>query len=393
MQKFTYCVPTKVVFGLGTEAEAGREVRAFGGTRVLVLYGGGSAVKSGLIGQITAALEAEGLVYSLRGGVRPNPSLEFVNETLSAVQGDGADFILAVGGGSVIDAAKAVAFGLAVPTVPVWDYMSGKAKPTAALPVGCVLTISAAGSETSDSCVLTNEATHEKRGVNSALNRPRFAIMNPQLTYTLPPYQVACGAADILMHTMDRYFSCDGGNELTDDLAEALMRTVVRTGAAVLKKPDDYDAQSDLMWAGSLSHNNLTGLGRTKDFSVHQLGHELSGRYGVAHGASLTILWPAWAKAVCKTDYARFARFARGVWGVKETDDRAAALSGIAEAQRFFKSIGLPVTLGESEVGVLSAEEIETLALGCSRNKSRMLGCFCPLDHDGIRGVYTSANR
>ena len=393
MKAFTYCVPTKVVFGPGTEVQAGKEVRAAGGSRVLVLYGGGSAVRSGLLDRVSQSLAEEGISYTLRGGVQANPVLGHVNETLEQMKGTGIDFILAVGGGSVIDAAKAISYGLAAPATPVWDYFSGKLLPEAAVPVGCVLTISAAGSETSDSCVLTNEKTMEKRGVNTALNRPRFAILNPELTYTLPPYQTACGVTDILMHTMDRYFSNVEGNVLTDALAEALMRTVISCGAAVMQDPADYDGQSELMWAGSLSHNNLTGLGRGKDFSVHQLGHELSGRYGIAHGESLAIMWPAWAKTVCKTDYARFAHFARRVWGVHETDDRAAALSGIAAAERFFQSMGLPVTLGGSKIGVVDAEALEVLALGCSRNRARAIGTFHPLDHDGIRGVYANANR
>lgn len=392
MQSFTYYVPTKVIFGAGTEQQAGSAVKAFGGTNVLVLYGGGSAVKNGLLDRVTASLQAEGLAWTAKGGVQPNPILGFVNETIETYRSKGVDFILAVGGGSVIDTAKAVAYGLAVPEIPVWDYFAGRAVQKAALPVGCVLTISAAGSETSDSCVITNEVTHEKRGSNTDFNRPRFAIMNPELTYTLPPYQTACGAVDIMMHTMDRYFNTTPDNELTDAISEALLRTVIRYGAQVMENPADYQACSELMWCGSLSHNNLTGLGRTKDFSVHQFGHELSGKYGIAHGGSLAIMWPAWAGAVYLHDCARFARFARNVWGVEERDDAQAALDGIAAAVRYFKSLKLPTTLGESEIGVIPAEEIEALALGCSRNRGRSVGSFCPLDHDGIRAVYAAAN-
>lgn len=392
MQSFTYCVPTNVIFGTGTADGAGSAVQACGGSRVLVLYGGGSAVKSGLIDRVTASLHGSGLTWVLRGGVQSNPTLGFVNETIRATASERIDFILAVGGGSVIDAAKAISYGLAVPEVPVWDYFAGKAKQTAALPVGCVLTIAAAGSETSDSCVITNEATGEKRGSNTNLNRPRFAIMDPVLTRTLPPYQTACGIADILMHTMDRYFSAIGGNELTDALAEALLRTVIANGAVAMEEPDNDGARSEIMWAGSLSHNDLTGLGRAKDFSVHQFGHELSGRYGMAHGGSLAIMWPAWARAVCHTDYARFARFARNVWAVEAREDMAAALEGIAAAERYFASLKLPITLGTSEIGVLSEAEVDILALGCSRNRGRSVGSFCPLDHDGIRAVYQAAN-
>ena len=392
MQSFTYHVPTKVIFGAGTEQQAGSAVKASGGSNVLVLYGGGSAVKSGLLDRVTASLSEVGLIWTAKGGVQPNPILGFVNETIEACKGNGTDFILAVGGGSVIDTAKAVAYGLAVPEVPVWDYFTGKATQKAALPIGCVLTIAAAGSETSDSCVITNEATGEKRGSNTDFNRPRFAILDPELTYTLPPYQTACGVVDIMMHTMDRYFNSAPDNELTDALSEALLRTTIQYGVEAMEHPESYQARSELMWCGSISHNNLTGLGRTKDFSVHQFGHELSGKYGIAHGGSLAIMWPAWAKAVCKTDYARFARFARNVWGVVESDDRKAALAGIAAAEKYFKSLSLPVTLGESEIGVVPPEDMEALALGCSRNRSRSVGSFCPLDHDAIRAVYEAAN-
>ena len=298
MQAFTYQVPTRVIFGRETEQQAGPAVQAEGGSTVLVLYGGGSAVRSGLLGRVTASLTGCGLRWYTKGGIQPNPVLRFVCETLEEYRDKEIDFILGVGGGSVLDTAKALAAGLPRPEVPVWDYYSGKEKPITAIPVGAVLTIAAAGSETSDSTVLTNEATQEKRGFNAEWNRPRFAILNPELTYTLPPYQTACGVADILMHTLDRYFSDVQGNELTDALAEAILRTTVRFGKTALVRPDDYEARSELMWCGSLSHNNLTGLGRTKDFTVHQLGHELSGRYGMAHGASLAIMWPAWARQV-----------------------------------------------------------------------------------------------
>lgn len=393
MQAFTYYVPTKVIFGPGTEDRSGAAVKEFGGTNVLVLYGGGSAVRSGLLDRVTASLDAAGLSWTARGGIQSNPILGFVNETIEALKGGQVDFVLAVGGGSVIDTAKAVAYGLAVPRIPVWDYFAQKAVQTAALPIGCVLTIAAAGSETSDSCVITNEVTREKRGSNTDFNRPRFAIMDPELTYTLPPYQTACGVADIMMHTMDRYFNSAPDNETTDALSEAILRTTIHYGAEVLNTPNCYQARSELMWCGSLSHNNLTGLGRARDFSVHQLGHELSGKYGIAHGGSLSIMWPAWARAVCKTDYARFARFARNVWGVGERDDRKAALAGIAAAETYLKKLGLPITLGESEIGRVSAGEIEELALGCSRGRSRAVGSFLPLDHEGIRAVYQAANQ
>ena len=392
MQAFTYQVPTRVIFGRETEQQAGPAVQAEGGSTVLVLYGGGSAVRSGLLGRVTASLTGCGLRWYTKGGIQPNPVLRFVCETLEEYRDKEIDFILGVGGGSVLDTAKALAAGLPRPEVPVWDYYSGKEKPITAIPGGAVLTIAAAGSETSDSTVLTNEATQEKRGFNAEWNRPRFAILNPELTYTLPPYQTACGVADILMHTLDRYFSDVQGNELTDALAEAILRTTVRFGKTALVRPDDYEARSELMWCGSLSHNNLTGLGRTKDFTVHQLGHELSGRYGMAHGASLAIMWPAWARQVWTRDPARFARLGRTVFGVSEEDDGQAALAAIAAVEACFRDLGLPVSLGQSEAGVIPEEELEALALGCSRGRSRSVGSFCPLDHDGLLAVYRAAN-
>ena len=393
MQAFMYHVPTKVIFGRGTESQAGQAVKAEGGSTVLVLYGGGSAVKSGLLDRVTASLTESGLDWFVKGGVQANPLLSFVEETLAEYRDKGIDFILGVGGGSVLDTAKALAVGFPRPEVPVWNYYSGKDIPLTAIPVGAVLTIAAAGSETSDSTVITNAATREKRGFNSALHRPRFAIMNPELTYTLPPYQTACGVCDIMMHTLDRYFSDLEGNTLTDELAEAILRTTASFGRVALEHPDDYEARSELMWCGSLSHNNLTGLGRTKDFTVHQLGHELSGRYGVAHGASLAVMWPAWARYVWKQDPARFARLGRKVFDVREQDEEQAALVAIAAVEDCFRGLGLPVTLSQSEVGVVSDEELEALALGCSRNKTRRVGSFCPLDHDGLLAVYRAANR
>ena len=393
MQSFTYFVPTRVLFGRGTEAQAGEAVRAEGGSRVLVLCGGGSARRSGLLDRVTRSLEAAGLTWFLREGVRPNPTLEFVEETIRQYRDQKIDFLLAVGGGSVLDTAKAVGLGLRDPEGRVWDFFTAKRDPADTVPMGSILTIAAAGSETSDSAVITNEATREKRGRNTPLNRPRFAIMDPELTYTLPAWQTACGAADILMHTLDRYFSNVPGNETTDALAEALLRTVVRFAPAALERPDDYEARSELMWCGSLSHNDLTGLGRGKDFSVHQLGHELSGRYGIAHGASLTIMWPAWARRVRATDPDRFARLGRTVFGIMESEAEAASLACIGAVEDFFRSLGLPVDLGSSEIGVLPQAELEALALGCSRWRSRAIGTFCPLDHQGILKVYQDANR
>ena len=287
MESFVYHVPTEIRFGPGSEDGAAELVRKYGGRRVLVVYGGGSAVKSGLIGRLTAQLEAAGLTAVPFGGAQPNPRLAHALEGAALARAQDVDFILAVGGGSVIDTAKAIAHGTANPGVDLWDFWLGKAALTRTTPVGVVLTIPAAGSETSDSAVLTNGDA--KRGLNSSFNRPVFAILDPRLAATLPKFQVACGVTDILMHTLDRYFNPVSDNETTDALAEALLRTVLRNGPAALENPGNLHAMSELMWCGSLSHNGLTGLGGKKDFAVHQLGHALSAKYDVAHGAWFSI--------------------------------------------------------------------------------------------------------
>ena len=346
MRDFTFYAPTEIIFGSLAEERAGEEIKKYGGTRVLVLYGGHSAVKSGLIDRVKTSLQAAGIAFELLGGVQPNPTLSFARQGVQAALNLQADFILAVGGGSVIDTAKAVAIGAADPKTDIWQYWLGKAAVTRALPVGCILTISASGSETSDSAVLTDDARHDKRGINTPFNRPKFALMNPALTFTLSPKQIACGVTDILMHTLDRYFTPMQGNELTDALAEALMRTVIHYGPMAVQKPTDYQAQSELMWAGSLSHNNLTGLGAQKEFAVHQLGHELSGRFGVPHGESLSAVWKAWAMYVYQADPARFARYACNVWHLDSiTDIDTAARQGIDATVNFFASLGMPVSL------------------------------------------------
>lgn len=392
MEEFTYFVPTEVIFGRGAETRVGEAVRSAGGRRVLVLYGGGRAVSGGLLKRVTAALEGAGLTWFAKGGVRPNPRLSFVEETLTEYWDRELDFLLAVGGGSVIDTAKAVALGLRDPERRVWDFFAARRDPESAVPVGCVLTIAAAGSESSESAVITRDDTGEKRGRNTPLNRPKFAIMNPELTYSLPPDQTACGIADILMHTMDRYFTDVPGNETTDALAEAILRTVCRFGPVALERPGDYEARSELMWCGSLSHNDLTGLGRGRDFSVHQFGHELSGKYDIPHGESLSIMWPFWAKRVWRTDPARFARLGRNVFGVTEAGDEAAALACIEAVEGTFRRLGLPVSLAGSRVGVVSQRELEELAMGCSRGRSRSIGSFCPLDYEAVLSVYKAAN-
>ena len=392
MQNFEYCVPTKVVFGRDTESRCGELVRECGGTHALVVYGGGSAMRSGLLGRCTDSLKAAGIPYELLGGVQPNPRLSRVREGIALVKETGADFLLAVGGGSVIDTAKAIGYALANPEFDIWDLFMGKAAAKACAPVGAVLTISAAGSETSDSAVLTNAESGEKRGLNTDLNRPVFAILDPVLAATLPNHQVACGVSDILMHTMDRYFNPVTDNDLTDELAEALLRVVLRNGPAAVQDPHDETAMSEIMWAGSLSHNGLTGLGGNKDFAPHQLGHALSEKFDVYHGESLTAIWSSWARYVLDTDVSRFARFARNVWGVEAADDKEAALAGIAAQEAFFRSIGMPVRIPALSCGRQDEAGLADLASRCSYGRTRTIGTFRVLGYDDILAIYQLAN-
>ena len=315
---FTFYSPTKVIFGKDAELNAAKEIKEFGGTKVIIVYGGGSVVRSGLLERITKQLDDEGIPYTTLGGVKPNPRLSLAREGVKQAIENGVDFVLAVGGGSVIDTAKAIAHGTANPEIDIWSFWTREAVLEKSLPVGVVLTLSAAGSETSNSAVITNDETHNKRGLATDFNRPRFALMNPELTYSLPKYQIMCGIVDIMMHTMDRYFTSDLGNELTDEIAESLLRVMIKNGPVALENPRDYHAMSEIMWCGSLSHNGLTGLGGKQDFATHALGHELSGKFDVAHGASLSTMWGSWARYCFPQNPERFAQFGRKVWGITE---------------------------------------------------------------------------
>lgn len=390
MNPFQFYLKTEVVFGAGTHVQAAGLAKKHGGSRVLVVYGSGSCVRSGLLDAVTAALEAEGLAFACFGGARPNPRLSHAREGVKKALEFGADMILAVGGGSSIDTAKAIAVGAANEKTDIWDFWTRKAEPKKTLPVGVVLTLPAAGSETSDSAVLTDEETVTKRGLTTDLNRPAFAVLDPTLAATLPKYQVACGVTDILMHTLDRYFNPVSDNEISDAMAEALLRVVLENGIKVYENAADLHAMSEIMWCGSLSHNGLTGLGGKKDFAVHQLGHALSARYDVAHGASLAAVWGSWARAVADADgYRRFARFGRNVWGVAEKDDKKAALTAIEKQVGYFKALDMPVSLQDFGFGEMDTEE---LALLCSYGKTRTIGTFKVLDHEAVSAIYTAAN-
>lgn len=393
MQKFTFYSPTKVIFGKDAELSTADEIKKAGGSRVLIVYGTGSVVKSGLLGRIQQQLEKESLPYTLLGGVKPNPLLSLARTGVGQAIGFKADFILAVGGGSAIDTAKAIAIGAANPGTDIWKFWTREAEAGGALPVGAVLTISAAGSETSDSAVLTNDETGSKRGLGTELNRPRFAVMNPELTYTLPKYQIMCGIVDIMMHTLDRYFTPVTGNELTDGIAEALLRVVIKNGAIAMTNPSDYQAMSELMWCGSISHNGLTGLGGANDFATHQLGHELSARFDSAHGASLAAIWGSWAEYCHTVNQERFARFAKNVWGVEKDDVKEAAMAGIKKTVSYFASVGAPTCFTELGVGVQSEETLRELAERCMYYGKRKIGQFKVLDQEDAYRIYKLANR
>ncbi|MBR2527575.1 MAG: iron-containing alcohol dehydrogenase [Blautia sp.] len=393
MDNFISYTPTKVVFGRDTQLKAGELVSSFGGTRVFIVYGRGSALKSGLIDTIKASVEEAGLTAELYGGAKANPTLAHAEEGVRKALDFGADFILAVGGGSTIDTAKAIAHGVGMKGKSLWDIWTGKVPLTASAPVAAVLTIPAAGSEMSDSAVLTNEQTFQKRGLSTEFNRCRFAIMNPVLAMTLPKLQLANGITDIMMHTLDRYFIPKPYCGLTDELAEGLLRNVITNGRMVVADPQNYDAMAEIMWSSSVSHNGLTGLGRAgKDFSVHAMGQALGGKYDFTHGATLSAVWPAWARYLyLKEDgLPRFSRYARKVWGVTLEDDKAAAEEGITRTEAYFKEIGMPVTI--TELGVsLSDEECIELAKDATRDGNRKLTLICPLGIEETAEIFRNA--
>lgn len=391
MQEFQYYTPTKVVFGKRTEGQVGALVKEQKGTKVLVHYGSGSVKRSGLLDRVFASLKEAGIPYVELGGVVPNPRLSLVYQGIELCKKEGVDFILAVGGGSAIDSAKAIAYGLKYEG-DVWDFYLKKKAPEAAAPVGVVLTLAATGSEMSNSSVITNEDGWLKRGCNSDLGRPCFAVMNPELTYTLPEYQTMSGCVDIMMHTLERWFSHEKDTELTDYLAEGVLKTVMHAAKTLLKNPEDYDARAEVMWAGSLSHNGLTGCGRAGDWACHQLEHELSGMFDVAHGAGLAAVWGSWARYVYKSDVDRFAKLAVDVLGVPYdyADPEKTVLEGIEAMEDFFRSIHMPVSL--SELGIQATDEqIEEMAYKCSFQETRTIGGVQALGRRDMAEIYRMA--
>lgn len=392
MKDFNFYAPTQVVFGADSERRTGRLVKKYGGTKVLLHYGGRSAVRSGLIDEMKGLLDAEGVPYVELGGVVPNPRLSLVRKGIELCRRESADFILAVGGGSVIDSAKAIAYG-SVYGGDVWDFFAGRAEAQTCRPVGAVLTIPAAGSEMSSGCVITNEEGSLKRAYDNDLARPKFAVMNPERTYSLPAYQTACGVVDIMMHTMERYFSQEDDMTLTDELAEALLRTVKESAFKVLEHPEDYRHRAQIMWAGSLAHNGLTGCGTVGDYATHMLEHELSALFDVAHGAGLAAVWGSWARYVYRENVARFVRFAVNVMGVPNdfTDPERTALEGIAAMERFYRALGMPTSIGELLGRAISDGEIAEMARKCSLGGTVTAGRFKVLARKDMEAVYRMA--
>lgn len=392
MKDFIYYTPTEVVFGRDAEAQTARLIAKYGGSRVLIHYGGHSAERSGLLDEVRERLDAAGMTHVSLGGVVPNPRLSKVYEDINLCRREGVDFILAVGGGSVIDSAKAIAYGLACDG-DVWDLFSGKSTAAGCCPVGVILTIPAAGSEMSKGCVITNEKDGLKRAYDDDLCRPKFAVMNPERTFTLPPFQTACGVVDIMMHTMERYFSQDDDMTLTDEISEGLLRAVRDSAFRVMVKPDDYRHRSQIMWAGSLAHNGLTGCGTTGDFATHMLEHELSAMFDVAHGAGLAAIWCSWARYVCHENVERFVRFAVNVMGVAcdYTDPTGTAHAGIDAMERFYRALGMPVSIRELIGREVTDDEIAEMVLKCSRGGTATLGHFKVLDTEDMAAIYRLA--
>lgn len=392
MINFTYYTPTKVVFGRETETQAGALCKEQNATKVLLVSGEESARRSGLMDRVEASLKEAGIPFVGLSGVQPNPLLSLVREGVDLCKAEKVDFLLAVGGGSVIDTAKAIGYGAAA-DIDVWDFFDKKAEPKDSLPVGVVVTIAAAGSEMSNSSVITNAEEKLKKGLNNDLARPRFAIMNPELTLTLPPYQTAVGCADILMHTIERYFTPEAPMALTLALAEGLLRTVMEAGRVLTRRPDDYDARANLLWASSLSHNDLTGAGGGHgDFACHQLSHALSAKYGLAHGAALTAVWSHWARYVHKTNVGRFARFALNVTEIdpEQGGEEALALAGIEEMEEFFWALELPTSLSEAGIEA-SDEDIADLVRLATYNGTRSIGAFQVLEAKDIEAIFLAS--
>lgn len=385
MLDFEYYAPTKVFFGKEKQKDIGKIISDYGYKKIMLQYGKGSIKQSGLYDEIMSSLGEYNIDVVEMGGVEPNPKIEFIRQAVKVAKDTNVDLILAVGGGSVIDASKYTALG-AKADCDIWDFVTGNNTPKSALPVGCVLTLAAAGSEMSASAVVTDLSLNMKRGFTSQLIRPLFAICNPELTYTVNKYQTACGVSDIMAHTIERYFTPCEPVDITDQIAESILRAVINAAYVVIKEPDNYEARANIMWASSLSHNNLTGCGRINSLPVHQLEHAVSGEFdNVAHGAGLAVLFPAWARYVYKRNISRFAQFARNVWGVNESDDKKAAEAGIEAMTQFFKAIGMPTTLNEFGIGKKNIQKLTDL---CTFNGQRTIKSVIELGEQEIKDIF-----
>lgn len=363
MNNFVFDNCTKIIFGRDTENSVAEQVKLYG-RKVLIHYGGSSALRSGLLDKVKASLDDAGISHVELGGVKPNPRLELVYKGIRLARNEQVDFILAVGGGSVIDSAKAIALGVGYKG-DVWDFFEKTREADNVLPVGVILTIAAAGSESSNGAVITNEAKQLKKDYASPKLYPRFAILNPLYTSTLPAYQTACGAVDIMAHVMERYFTNTEHVQLSDQLCEGVLRTVIDMAPAALANPLDYNVRAEIMWAGTIAHNNLLGMGRQEDWGSHQIEHEISAIYDIAHGAGLAIVIPAWMRYVYKTNTMRFVQFTQRVWQIDTTlmDEEEAALEGIIRTKAFFQSLGMPVSLAEA--GIRDEAMLKIMAEKC----------------------------
>ena len=389
MKDFVFYSPTKVVFGENAQQNVAECIREFSGTRVLLHFGGKSAEKSGLLGEVETLLKKACIEFVKLGGVVANPQLGKVKEGIKLCKAENIDFILAVGGGSVIDSAKAIAYGVKY-NGDVWDFYSRKAQAKDALPVGAILTMAAAGSEMSDASVITNDDGLLKRGYSSAYGHCKFALMNPKLTFTVSAYQTASGCVDILMHTFERYFSVQGDSVLQDEIAQGLVKSVIVNAKIAVKDPENYNARSEIMWASTLSHNGTTGDRFLGDWACHQLEHELSALYGVAHGAGLAAVWPTWAKYVMDTDFKRFAKLGRGVFGIDEPSDELAATMCVEKFREFFRQINMPVCV--ADMGISKADyNPQLLAEKCSFFGTRSIGAFKKLSQTDMCNIYEKA--
>lgn len=384
MINFEYYAPTKVVFGKDAECGVASLVKEYSSKKVLVVYGGKSAVRSGLLDRVCSSLSSGGIEYVTLGGVQPNPRLSKVYEGIELSKKEGVDFLLAIGGGSVIDTCKAIGAGLRYDG-DVWDLYIGKAICQGSAPVGCVLTISATGSEMSNGSVITKDENLLKRSFDSNYCQCKFAVMNPEITYSLPKYQTASGCVDIIMHTLERYLSVEGFG-VTDGLAESIVKNIIKYSPIALEDPNNYEARANIMWAGSLSHNGLTGCGTIGDWAPHMIEHELGGMFDVTHGAGLSAIWGSWARYVVDAKPARFAQLAKNVFGIEGVDDAQTALKGIAAMEDYFRSVDMPTTLKELGISPTDAQ-IDELAYNCCDGDTHTVGHFKTLASRDVKAI------